>query len=95
MGWKPSRNTVFVPARQATQPSGIGSLESILGLLISLKIRAQFSLQHVGVMYVSFVHVCDTLSPHMCLLSTKCFIRTLAWDSMREAIKPFLLKFFI
>jgi hypothetical protein len=32
---------VFVPARQATQPGGIGSLESIHGLLISLKIRAQ------------------------------------------------------
>jgi len=30
----------FVPARQATQPGGIGSLESILGLLKSLKIRA-------------------------------------------------------
>ncbi len=30
-----------VPARQATQPGGIGSLESILGLLKCLKIRAQ------------------------------------------------------
>jgi len=29
-----------VPARQTTQPGGIGSLESILGLLKSLKIRA-------------------------------------------------------
>ncbi len=28
---------VIVPARQATQPGGIGSLESILGLLKSLK----------------------------------------------------------
>jgi hypothetical protein len=40
-GWEPSRNRVVVPARQATQPGGIGSLESILGLLKSLKIRAQ------------------------------------------------------
>jgi hypothetical protein len=29
------RNRVVVPARQATQPGGIGSLESILGLLKS------------------------------------------------------------
>jgi hypothetical protein len=28
-------NRVVVPARQATQPAGIGSLESILGLLKS------------------------------------------------------------
>ncbi len=41
MGLLPSRNRVVVPARQATQPGGIGSLESILGLLKSLKIRAQ------------------------------------------------------
>ncbi len=34
-------NRVVVPARLATQPGGIGSLESILGLLKSLKIRAQ------------------------------------------------------
>jgi hypothetical protein len=31
------------PAHQATQPGGIGSLESILGLLKSLKIRALLS----------------------------------------------------
>jgi hypothetical protein len=31
------RNSVVVPARQATQPGGIGSLESILGLFYSLK----------------------------------------------------------
>jgi hypothetical protein len=31
---------VVIPARQATQPGGIDSLESILGLLKSLKIRA-------------------------------------------------------
>ncbi len=31
---------VVVPARQATLPGGIGSLESILWLLKSLKIRA-------------------------------------------------------
>ncbi len=35
-----ARNRV-VPARQATQPGGIGSLESILGLLESLKIQSQ------------------------------------------------------
>ncbi len=34
-----------VHTSQATQPGGIGSLESILGLLQSLKIRAQASLQ--------------------------------------------------
>ncbi len=37
------RNTVVVPARRAKQPGGIGSLESILGLLKSLKIRALHS----------------------------------------------------
>jgi hypothetical protein len=37
---EPSRKRVVVPVRQATQPGGIGSLESILGLLKSLKIRA-------------------------------------------------------
>ncbi len=40
MGNEPSRNRVVVPAHQATQSGGIGSLESILGLLISLTIRA-------------------------------------------------------
>jgi hypothetical protein len=34
-------NRVVVPARQATQPGGIGSLESILRLLKSLKIRTR------------------------------------------------------
>ncbi len=34
------RNRVVVPVRQASQPGGISSLESILGLLKSLKIRA-------------------------------------------------------
>ncbi len=42
-GWEPSRNRVVVQARQATQPGNIGSLESILGLLKSLKIRIQVS----------------------------------------------------
>jgi hypothetical protein len=36
-GQKPSRNRVIVPARQATQHGGIGSSESILGLLKTLK----------------------------------------------------------
>jgi hypothetical protein len=38
-GYEPSRNRVVdvVPARQVTQPGGICSLESILGLLKSLK----------------------------------------------------------
>ncbi len=40
-GEEPSRNRVVVTARQVTQPGGIGSLESILGLLKSLKIWAQ------------------------------------------------------
>ncbi len=35
-----TKNRVVVPAHQATRPGGIGSLVSILGLLISLKIRA-------------------------------------------------------
>jgi hypothetical protein len=35
-----NRNRVVVSARQATQPGGIGSLESILDLLKSLEIRA-------------------------------------------------------
>ncbi len=39
-GKESSRNKVVVPARQDTQPGGIGSLESIFGLLIRLKIRA-------------------------------------------------------
>ncbi len=38
-----SRNRVVVLVRQATQPGGIGSFESILGGLKSLKIRAQIS----------------------------------------------------
>ncbi len=38
-----SRIRVVVPARQGTQPGGIGFLESILGLLKSLNIRAQNS----------------------------------------------------
>jgi hypothetical protein len=42
-GWSPSRNRVVVPARKATQPGRISSLESILGLLKGLKIRAQES----------------------------------------------------
>ncbi len=40
-----ARNRVglsYVPARQATQPGGVGSLEAILGLLKSLKIRQSF-----------------------------------------------------
>jgi hypothetical protein len=36
-GQGPSRYRVIVPARQATQPGGIGSLESILGLLKTFK----------------------------------------------------------
>ncbi len=39
-GQEPSRNKVVVLARQATQSGGIGSLESIIGILKSLKIRA-------------------------------------------------------
>ncbi len=38
-----ARNRVVLPARQAPQPGGIGSLESIHGLLKSLKIRAQIT----------------------------------------------------
>jgi len=38
-GQEPSRNSVVVPALQVTQPGGIGSLESILGLLKRLKLR--------------------------------------------------------
>ncbi len=40
-GYEPSRNRDVVPSRQATQSGGIRSLESIVGLLKSLKIRAQ------------------------------------------------------
>ncbi len=40
---EPSRNRVVVPDRQATQPGGIGALESILRLLKSLKISGLFS----------------------------------------------------
>jgi hypothetical protein len=41
-------NKVVVQARHATQPGGIGFLEWILGLLKSLKIRAQFTVLHNG-----------------------------------------------
>jgi len=41
-GWEPSRNRVVVPAHQATQPGRMCSLESILVLLKSLKIRALY-----------------------------------------------------
>jgi hypothetical protein len=37
----PSRNRVVVPTRQSTYADGIDFLESILGLLKSLNIRAQ------------------------------------------------------
>jgi hypothetical protein len=46
-GLELSRNRVVVPARQASQPSGISSLESILGLLKSLKIRAQVPAEEI------------------------------------------------
>ncbi len=39
-GLGPSWNRIVVPARPATQAGGIGSLESIPGILNSLKIRA-------------------------------------------------------
>jgi hypothetical protein len=39
--FEPSLIKVVVPARQATQPGGIGSLKSIPGLLKGLKIWAQ------------------------------------------------------
>jgi hypothetical protein len=34
-------NRVVIPARKAIQPGGVGSLESILGLLKGLQIWAQ------------------------------------------------------
>jgi|688.fasta_scaffold311970_1 hypothetical protein len=45
-GLEPSRNRVVVPARKAIQSDGIGSLESILGLLKSFKIRALDAAPH-------------------------------------------------
>jgi hypothetical protein len=39
-GMEPSRKMVIAPARQVTEDGGIDSLESIPGLLISLKIPA-------------------------------------------------------
>jgi hypothetical protein len=42
-----SRNWVVVPARHATQPIEIGSLESILGLLKSLKVLIVLRFMHV------------------------------------------------
>jgi hypothetical protein len=48
--WRAGTTTLFfVPACQATKASGIGSLESILELLKSLKIRAQDS--RPGILY--------------------------------------------
>ncbi len=44
-----SNNRVVVPTRQATQADGIGSLESILGLLKSVKIRALDMCKVLGV----------------------------------------------
>jgi hypothetical protein len=44
------RNRVAVTSRQATQPGGIGSVESILGLLKSLNIRAQYLQNRVSCM---------------------------------------------
>jgi hypothetical protein len=41
-------NRVAVPARQATQPGVIGSLESILGLHKSLLIRARLQCEGRG-----------------------------------------------
>jgi hypothetical protein len=42
---EPSRNRAVVPARQATLAGGIDSLEPILELLKSLKIRALGSIE--------------------------------------------------
>jgi hypothetical protein len=47
-------NRVVVPARHATQPGRIGSLESILALLKSLKIRARYC-------YLRYKHLKESL----------------------------------
>ncbi len=49
---------VVVSARQATQPVGIGSLESILGLLKSLKIRALVLAPTSGSLLWLVFHLC-------------------------------------
>jgi hypothetical protein len=44
LAWRAATTTLFdLPARQATQAGGIGSLESIAGLLKRLQIRAQIT----------------------------------------------------
>ncbi len=64
---RPSRNRIVVPARQATFAWGIYSLESILGLLKSLKIRAliwtrtvEWGLQETPQAVGPFVVICST-----------------------------------
>jgi hypothetical protein len=59
-------NWVVIPARQATQPGGIGSLESILGLLKSLKIRALDL--HIQRQFLEF----STVTPVGRILKLKC-----------------------
>jgi hypothetical protein len=54
---------VAVPARQATQPSGIVSLELILGLLTSLKIRALLSCEEESTHEVDPTAVTATATP--------------------------------
>ncbi len=59
MGARNRVGNIVVPGRQATQPGGIGSLDSILGLLKSFKIRALIFLQRLlGAQKNIPMHVC-------------------------------------
>ncbi len=62
---EPSRNRVVVPARQATQPGGFGSLESILGLLNSFKIRAPVN-WCVNTFWIAILYEDLSIFPHRC-----------------------------
>ncbi len=72
--YEPSRHRVVVPARQATQPGGIGSLESILGLLNSLKVRDLYLARSVQAIHVQEYMYFFILSLHFLLLGSAKFL---------------------
>jgi hypothetical protein len=60
-GQEPSWNRLVVPAREATQSGGIGSLESILGLLQSLKFGLWPARLHSLADLIPWNHFLDSL----------------------------------
>jgi hypothetical protein len=96
---------VVVPARQATHPGGIGSLESILGLLTGLKIRAkkplpgqqglysvEFSLSRVVRKYYwQLLHLPPWLYAVNCTTKEKCLLYIVQHTICSLLITQFML----